>query len=342
MKKEKIILLALAVLFGGFIYASAAKATGLPVVSLLASATSAPADNSTTITFTIKETGTFYNGALGWNCDPYGPESTGSGNSFFVDGAPLTSTNNYPTATYSGDSSGNGTCTSTFTMKSSVAEAKTVSLYAAGKGCPCSLSTPTVRVTFTTPAPAPTTTVPKTTTTTTKTTTATPVAPQPPATPQLATIVSGGTKLDSGKSIQLDQGKPLVLSGKTVPNGIVTLTIHSTPRTVTTTADKKGNWSYTVTGLAPGNHTVQANVKDPATGKTSPTAQILAFSIKKSIPETVATTTAAVKVAKKSSKLPLLVGIIVIVLAAGGGWYGWKWWNKKKTGGTPTLPAEQI
>jgi len=107
-----------------------------------------------------------------------------------------------------------------------------------------------------------------------------------------------------------------------VPNGVVTLTIHSTPRTVIATADKNGNWSYTVTGLEAGNHTVQASVKDPTTGLSSPTTQILAFSIKA---RPVAAINSSKTATKKASKAPLLITLlfVIVLVLAGGGWYAW-------------------
>ena len=140
----------------------------------------------------------------------------------------------------------------------------------------------------------------------------------------------GTTSVKTSSPVQIQQGQPLVLSGKTVPFGVVTLTIHSTPQTVTTNADKDGNWSYTVTGLDSGDHTVQAAVKDPATGQTSPAAQILAFSIKPVI--------AKATVKKSNIKWVVAISAVVILLAAGCGWYFWQ--RKKKTALKNLPPVE--
>jgi hypothetical protein len=136
----------------------------------------------------------------------------------------------------------------------------------------------------------------------------------------------------SASPFGIDQNKPLTLYGHTVANGLVTLTIHSIPKTVTTTADKDGNWSYTVSGLEPGSHTVQASVKDPATGQTSSPSQLLAFTVK-AVPKAVANTELAL--AKKSSKLPLILGVIVLLVLAGIAYY---WWNKQKNKAEQSQP----
>lgn len=52
-----------------------------------------------------------------------------------------------------------------------------------------------------------------------------------------------------------------VIHGKAAPGATVTITIYSTPRTVTVTADADGNWSYTPdTPLDSGPHNVVASV----------------------------------------------------------------------------------
>ncbi|HEX5448086.1 MAG TPA: carboxypeptidase-like regulatory domain-containing protein, partial [Candidatus Saccharimonadales bacterium] len=158
-----------------------------------------------------------------------------------------------------------------------------------------------------------------------------------PVKPSLSVIRVGSTVITDATPT-IDQNQPLVLSGKTVPNGIVTLTIHSTPKTVTTTADKNGNWTYSVSGLAPGNHTIQASVKDPTTGKSSTPAQLLAFSVKAA---PVAAVTTVKTLPKTSSALPLMIGLVVLVLLAGGGWYYWTKMRTKKISALLKTPDNQ-
>lgn len=58
------------------------------------------------------------------------------------------------------------------------------------------------------------------------------------------------------------EDKP-VIRGKATPGAIITLTIYSTPRTVTVTADINGNWVYTPdTALESGPHNIVASVTD--------------------------------------------------------------------------------
>ena len=136
---------------------------------------------------------------------------------------------------------------------------------------------------------------------------------------KVSTITNNGSKVDPTKLISVKEGDPLVLSGKTVPFGVVTLIIHSTPKTVTTISDKDGNWSYSITGLVSGNHTVQASVKDPATGKSSTPSQLLAFTVEP----------ATALAGPKSHKSYFVVAAALVVLLAGGG--SWYLWHRKKT-----------
>ena len=115
----------------------------------------------------------------------------------------------------------------------------------------------------------PTTTTPSTSSTTTTSSPATavaaPTATTIPTAVQLSSVLVAGKTVDTSKSIEFNQSQSLKLAGHTTNNGVVSLTIHSTPKTVTTTADANGNWSYTVTGLAPGSHYIEASVTDPVT-----------------------------------------------------------------------------
>ena len=214
-----------------------------------------------------------------------------------------------------------------FSIKSSVAETKTITISAFSGNYIYG----TTSLSFTNPAPAqtpsaPTTSAPKTSTTPTPTTTPTQApttnASTAPATPNVSTVMIGNAPADTAKPITLDQSKPLVVSGTTVPNGVVTLTIHSTPKTATITADKDGHWTYTISGLETGDHYVEAAVTDPATNKTSPNTKILAFTLTKA-PTKIATTATTPK--KKQSHAVLIGVIVILMLAAlGGAWYVWR------------------
>lgn len=59
------------------------------------------------------------------------------------------------------------------------------------------------------------------------------------------------------------------IRGVAAPGATITLTIYSTPRTVTVTADADGNWVYTPdTALETGPHNIVASVSDDQTGQT--------------------------------------------------------------------------
>jgi hypothetical protein len=218
------------------------------------------------------------------------------------------------------DSSGNGT----FTLASSVVEAKTVtaSPVPANDGIGTSAS-----VTFANPTPPPAPVAkPKTPA---PTPLPPPPTPPPPETPKPATITADGATLDASKPIEVDEDKPLVLSGKTVANGVVKLYIFSEPKTATATADKDGNWTYTIADLAAGEHHIEAEVTDPVTGQTSTRASVLAFTVK-AVEK--AATVAKETPKKRNLLLPLALVFLLIAAAAGGGFW---WWKKKRLPKTP-------
>jgi hypothetical protein len=61
-----------------------------------------------------------------------------------------------------------------------------------------------------------------------------------------------------------------IISGNAPPNSRVTITIHSTPRTITVTSDANGNWTYTPTSpLESGSHTINVSAVNPNGGVLS-------------------------------------------------------------------------
>jgi hypothetical protein len=306
-------------------------------VKLTASPSSAVADNSSSITISLNITHPGYrcpDGYISYNDVDCANSHGGSvpltdiGQSCSTPLVVSGSGNTLSSNTIHTDSNGNGSAT----LKSSVAETKTITLVYDGS-LPCGFIVQgSVTATFTAPAPAPAPTK-KTVATPAP---AAPVAPAPPAQPTADTVTVAGTKVDTTQPISLEQNKPLVLSGKTVPNGVVTLTIHSTPKTATATADKDGNWSYTVQGLEAGDHYVEAAVMDPATKQTSPTAKLISFTVKP-----VTAVVSAPKASKKSSStLPLIAGILFVGLLAAGAFWVYKQRTSKPN--TPPPPASPI
>jgi|GEM_PF-1216741 len=245
------------------------------------------------------------------------------------DGAILSST------TVSPDASGHAS----FTVRSASAGTKSISAAYSWDTVPAS----TIQVTFTSPAPAAASVTPATPTKIApKTTPTTPAPAQPPAAPVLAEVKVGDA-VTTATNPQIDSSKPLVLSGKTVPNGTITLTIHSTPRTVTAVADANGDWNYTVTGLEPGDHYVEAAVTDPVTKLTSSPVKILSFTLTKAKQPkaTAGAKTVATAQPKKSHTTLILAGAagIVVILAAAG-WIIWK--RRQHKGQVAAQPAAPV
>lgn len=101
-----------------------------------------------------------------------------------------------------------------------------------------------------------------------------------PATPSANLSIVSPTK-DSTAT----QDKP-VIAGKANPGTTVTLTIYSTPQTVTITADGDGNWSYTPkTALEAGPHNIVASATDQnGNTHTATSAFVVAASTESAIP----------------------------------------------------------
>jgi Big-like domain-containing protein len=177
------------------------------------------------------------------------------------------------------------------------------------------------------PAPTPTPSTPTPTTTTTQNTT----EPKAPSTPKPATITVDGEKVSTkSKDIEIEESKPLVLSGKTVANGTVKLYIFSEPKTATVNADKNGNWTYSIADLPPGDHHVESEVTDPATGKKSKRGTVLAFTVKAAeAAPTQEITSSDDQPAKKNSLV--LPGTLAAVFLLGAGAGGFWWWKKKRS-----------
>jgi hypothetical protein len=336
MKKISFILIAAMLIFMSFgAKTHAAGGAGSGHITIAPSSSSAIADGSSAVTISIYVYVINYHcqdGTVVYNvsdCVSYG----GGGTPFNDKVAPETpsisvsgSGNTVSPTSVTTDASGNAS----FTLKSTVAETKTVTVTSTNVLLPFSGTT---SIAFTAPV---VTQKPKTTVSPAAPTTTTPV---PPANPTVSSITIAGQNENlpaSGAdtaSVTFSQNQPLVLSGTTVPNGVVTLTIHSTPMTVTTTADGSGKWSYTVTGLAAGSHYVEASVMDPATKLSSPTAKLLSFTVK---PVVAAATVTAPK--KSSSKLPMVLGVIILLALAGGGYWWWKKKNSIKLADSINLP----
>ena len=150
-------------------------------------------------------------------------------------------------------------------------------------------------VTVTTPAPAAPTLTPTT------------VAPPTPT----ITVGSSVIKPTAIPTVKSDQ--PLVLSGTTVPSGVVTLFVHSVLHTYTVKANTSGAWSYTIplTSLPVGTHHIDAQVTDPATSKTSVQVQVLAFRLAETV-AAASTNTVAQTPMSRLTKTLMIIGIVVL------------------------------
>ena len=223
------------------------------------------------------------------------------------------------------------------TLSSSVAETKTVNI---AWGQPTYVVA-SHTVTFTPPSAL----VPVTPTPPKKSTPGpvTPTAPIPDKAPPAIGIVPAAptTTVKVGDSVvkptetpTVKPGQPLVLSGTTVPSGVVKLFVHSVLHTYTITASKTGVWSYTVpvTDLPSGSHHIDAQVTDPVTSKTSAQVQVLAFSLTKSLQAVASTTATTQTPMSKLGFVLIVIGIVIsslVVITAVGAVYLWKFQTEK-------------
>lgn len=97
--------------------------------------------------------------------------------------------------------------------------------------------------------------------------------------PQNGTVVMSDQEGAPQEDTTFESGEPVVLKGKTVPNGKITLYIFSEPRTAQVEANGEGDWTYTIEGLEPGDHRVEMEVTNPTTNKTSDRQQIATFAV---------------------------------------------------------------
>lgn len=226
-----------------------------------------------------------------------------------VSGSGNTLSNDQPAT----DASGNAY----ITLTSSVAETKTLNAY-----FPTNVSDSgkigTATVTINAPMPPSTSSPSPSQPKVAQPTTPKPAAPvevTPPAIPT-SEIKVGSSLIKSEDKPTIKENEPIVLSGKTVANGVVTIYVFSEPKKYTTNADKDGMWTYEVSGLPPGDHHIEAEVTDPITGKTSPRAQVLAFTIEKIDAASLTSSQPKTQeyVEKRSNTLGLILGAGAIVL----------------------------
>jgi hypothetical protein len=189
------------------------------------------------------------------------------------------------------------------------------------------------------PAPAPTPPPPV------PTPSPTPPPPQPsqpnkpPAALALNQVAVEGDKIDTSKPVSVDKSKPITLSGYTVANGEINLTIHSLVRNEIARANASGLWTYTVSDLDPGNHEIDATVTDPATHLTSAPATLLKFVVTGAAAAVNPVNKVQAKtVTKKNNSRPIAAAVLaILILAAVGGAVFWILKHRKP----PTKPKDQ-
>lgn len=101
------------------------------------------------------------------------------------------------------------------------------------------------------------------------------------------------------------------IKGKAAPGASITITVYSTPHTVTVTADANGNWSYTPnTALEAGPHNIVASVTDQnGNTQTATSAFVVASSTESAIP--VSGTVETTMVLMMIGIMLIMVGVII-------------------------------
>jgi hypothetical protein len=168
-----------------------------------------------------------------------------------------------------------------------------------------------------TPAPTstPTTTQKPKVNTAPKPTAATTSTPPTPI--SIDTVKINDNKVSSEDGlVTYDFKQPIILSGKTIANGQVTLYIYSEPRMAVIKANTNGDWSYTISDLEPGDHRIEAETKDPTTGLTSSRTELVKFAVKQAAATATPKTTnqTVPQVSKKGNFNLLFLALPVIIL----------------------------
>jgi hypothetical protein len=220
-----------------------------------------------------------------------------------------------------------------FKVKSTTAGTKTLTINS--PSIPEQKTSLPVQLTFTTPASVSTNT-----TTNKSTQTQTQVAAQPtkPAVPSVIDAIVGDqkTEIKTGEnpSFTFNPEKGVTFSGKTIPNGKVTLYFQSEPFNDTTTADANGVWTYILKrDLGEGEHSLETTVTDPATNQTSDKSPATKFALNYEKTDS-GTSNEPVTVASANKYLIwyYVGGAILIALAIGAG--GFFYLRRKKKSAT--------
>lgn len=99
---------------------------------------------------------------------------------------------------------------------------------------------------------------------------------------QVTDIAFNNIPYNNSSKPSVEDGQPVVVSGTTVPGATVKVYTESS-ESVTITANQAGRWRFTVQDPGVGNHTVTAEVTNPATKVTSPPMELVAFKVVPSI-----------------------------------------------------------
>lgn len=97
----------------------------------------------------------------------------------------------------------------------------------------------------------------------------------------VSSVIVGGKQEDTDTIVTMQAGDTIVVTGTTVENGHVTLTIPAESVTVTADADGAGHWSQTMKtdNYRGGYHEIYTVAHDQANTQQSPQARILMFDV---------------------------------------------------------------
>jgi hypothetical protein len=123
---------------------------------------------------------------------------------------------------------------------------------------------------------------------------------------QLITLNTEGTLVTKSPTVEIKKSEALSLVGHTTPFGMITLTIHSNPRTIKIRANADGYWNYIVMGLSAGNHYIEGTVTNPSTKQVSKAVKLLAFQVQ---PGSVAVTKANIN---DNSTSDAIIAVLVV------------------------------
>jgi len=164
----------------------------------------------------------------------------------------------------------------------------------------------------------------------------TPDGPAAPSSVASQNSVAGQLTLDSvtidntavsKTGFELTVGSTAVFNGTTIPNGLVTLTVHPEPMVFNTTADANGRYRIVAVGVPLGQHRVEVAAADPEANASFGPVEMSSFSVVAAEPAVLSDSdqrlAAATDTTSLSQRWLYVASALAVVAVAIGAGYCW-------------------